>query len=168
MSVFRPKMYQKDIFKIDYQKLKKSGYKILILDLDNTLGSVKDEVCQEEVATFLKKLKKDFIIYVASNNHKNRVKKFCDPINCKYISSSLKPTRFGILKIKKQEKFDYQEMVIIGDQILTDILLGNRLGMLTILVDPVLDFDLKVTRLNRKIETILKKKYKIKRGSYYD
>ena len=58
-------------------------------------------------------------------------------------------------------------MVIIGDQLLTDILVGNRKGLLTILVDQIDSYDLRKTRINRKIEKIIKKKYNMKKGEYY-
>ena len=44
------------------------------------------------------------------------------------------------------------EVVVIGDQLLTDVLGGNRVGLHTILVVPVAQTDGLVTRFNRKIE----------------
>ena len=63
-------------------------------------------------------------------------------------------------------------MCIIGDQIVTDILAGNRYKIKTILVDPLGEKDLKITGLNRKIEAIIVKRYEKKgifeRGEYYE
>ena len=58
-------------------------------------------------------------------------------------------------------------MAIIGDQMLTDIFLGNRFGLMTILVSQKDKYDLANTRINRKIEKIIKQKYKFKNGEYY-
>ena len=149
MEIFKPKMYQKDLFDIDYNKLKKKGYKLLIFDLDNTLASPKDLVCPRKVKEFLTKLMTNFIVVVSSNSRKKRVSKFLEKTSIDYVYFSLKPTLRCIRKIHKKYKIDYQNMVIIGDQVMTDIITGNRKGLLTILVDPLTE-DLKITSLNRK------------------
>ena len=62
-------------------------------------------------------------------------------------------------------------MCMIGDQIVTDVLAGNRFRIMTVLVDPLGDADLKITGLNRKIEAKIIKKYTkagiFERGKYY-
>ena len=55
------------------------------------------------------------------------------------------------------------EVVVIGDQLLTDVLGGNRVGLHTILVVPVAQTDGLVTRFNRKIERRIMKIYEEKR-----
>ncbi len=167
MSLFVPKEYQKDIFSIDYNKLKEEGYKIIIFDLDNTIGKVKDKVCDIKTSKFLNKLNEDFIIIVASNSLKSRVLSFSEPLECGKFYFSLKPLSFVLKKIKKKYNINYKKMVIVGDQLLTDILLGNRFNLHTILVDQKDPYDLKKTRLNRKIEKLIKKKYNIRKGEYY-
>ena len=60
---------------------------------------------------------------------------------------------------------------MIGDQIVTDILSGNKFKIMTILVDPLGKKDLKITGLNRAIETKIIKYYNkrglFERGKYY-
>ena len=46
--------------------------------------------------------------------------------------------------------------------------LGNRKKLLTILVDPILNYDLKITGFNRLVEKILNKKNGIIKGQYYE
>ena len=41
MNIFYPDIYAKNIFEIDYEKLKNKGIKCLVFDLDNTLVPVK-------------------------------------------------------------------------------------------------------------------------------
>ena len=63
-------------------------------------------------------------------------------------------------------------MVMIGDQVVTDVLAGKRFHIKTILVDPLGKADLKITGLNRFIENIILKRYSKKgvfeRGKYYE
>ena len=168
MKIFIPKMYQKDIFSINYEKLNSLGYKLIIFDLDNTIGSIKEEKCNRKTTDFINDLINDFKVVVASNSYKERVKNFCKDLKCDYFYLSLKPTLRSIRKIKKKYRVSYKEMVIIGDQIMTDIFVGNRKGLLTILVDPIKNIDFKITKFNRKLESIINKKNKVVRGNYYE
>ena len=86
MKIFIPKMYQKDIFSINYENLKKLGYKLIIFDLDNTIGSIKEEKCSKKTSDFINNLINDFLVVVASNSYKERVKKFCQDLKCDYFS----------------------------------------------------------------------------------
>ncbi len=167
MNLFIPKMYEKDIFSINYKKLKMDGYKVIIFDLDNTIGKVKENICSSEVEKFLNELNQEFKVVIASNSRKKRVNSFCKNLKCDTFSFSLKPSLKSIRKIKRKYNINYSKMVIVGDQILTDILGGNRKSLLTILVDQMDPYDLKKTRINRKIENLIKRKYKIKKGEYY-
>ena len=149
MGIFRPTMYRKDIFDIDYEKLKKKGIKCLVFDLDNTLGLLDHERCPLKTKKLIKRLQKDFLIFIASNNN----------------------TR-GLRKIQKDYHVKKKEMVMIGDQIVTDVLAGKRFHIMTILVDPLGKKDLKITGLNRYWEDKIIRRYEkrgeFKRGSYYD
>ena len=167
MSLFIPKIYVKDIYSIDYKKLINDGYKLIIFDLDNTIGNIKEKICDKKTTDFLNNLNKDIKIIIASNSQKNRVEEFCQKIECDKYHFSLKPTSKILLKIKRKYNIDYDKIVIVGDQLLTDMFLGNRKGLLTILVDQKDFKDLKITQFNRKIENIIKKKYKLKKGEYY-
>ena len=63
-------------------------------------------------------------------------------------------------------------MVMIGDQIVTDIISGTNFKIKTILVDPLGVKDLKITNLNRKIESFIINRYRkrgiFERGKYYE
>ena len=165
---FIPKMYVKDIFSIDYNKLKDLGYKLIIFDLDNTIGSIKETKCRKETSLFLNSLMKDFKVIVASNSGKGRVSNFLKDVKCDYYYLSLKPTLRILRKVKKKYKIEYNKIVVVGDQIVTDIFFGNRKNVLTILVDPIKNIDFKVTTFNRKLERFINKKNNIKRGNYYE
>ncbi len=167
MKIFIPKMYQKNIFTINYNKLKQLGIEVLIFDLDNTLGRINETVINEETSNFLNNLATNFKIVIASNSKKKRVSKFCSNLNIPYYTFSLKPTKKSFIKIKNYYNLNYNKMAIIGDQILTDIFGGNKLGIYTILVDP-LDIDFKVSKINRLIEQKINLKNGIIRGNYYE
>ena len=171
MSLFRPDMYKKNIFEIDYKKLKKDGIKCLIFDLDNTLGLIEHEKCPEETRKLIKELEKDFLIFISSNNTQQRIDPYLEDLGIKGVAWSLKPSTRSLRKIRKNEKLKKDEMVMIGDQIVTDILAGKRYKIKTILVDPLGKKDLKITGLNRLIENKIVKYYEkrdlFEIGKYY-
>lgn len=167
MKLYKPKWYQKSIYDIDYHKLKEKGIKYLIFDLDNTLGKIDEEECSLKAKDFLDKLKTDFTILIVSNNSKNRVLKFCKGLTDDVLYLALKPTSKTFGFIRKYTK-NMQEVCMIGDQIVTDIITGNRFKMMTILVDPIENKDMKITSLNRFIERRLISKLKLKKGEYYE
>lgn len=171
MSLFKPDMYKKNIFEIDYKKLKKDGIKCLIFDLDNTLGLIEHEKCPDETRKLIKELEKDFLIFISSNNTQQRIDPYLEDLGIKGVAWSLKPSTRSLRKIRKNEKLKKDEMVMIGDQIVTDILAGKRYKIKTILVDPLGKKDLKITGLNRLIENKIVKYYEkrdlFERGKYY-
>lgn len=172
MNKFKPTIYKKSIFEIDYQVLKEKGITCLIFDLDNTLGLIDDKRCPLKVKRLIKDLKKDFLVLINSNNTKRRLTPYLKDLSVGGLSFGLKPSTRNLRKIKKMYNLKKKEMVMIGDQLVTDILSGNRFKIMTILVDPLGKKDLKITGLNRKIENLIIKKYNknglFERGKYYE
>lgn len=170
--LFLPTKYVSDIYHIPYKKLKKEGIKYLLFDLDNTLRYIIESTPSKKVKELLGKLKKDFTILIVSNNYKREVERYASELEIDFISFALKPTRRAIRKIKRKYDCKSFEMALIGDQLVTDILGGNREGVQTILVDPISKEDLKITSVNRKIENYIFKKYqtlgKLEKGKYYE
>ncbi len=168
MSKFRPKVYYKSVFDVNYDKLKEKNIKVLIFDLDNTIITVDKEVPSDKVVELFKKLSSDFKIFIASNNKKERVRRIGKHMNVHAFYSVVKPSK----KLRKLllNKYDVKmnEVAIIGDQVVTDIFMGNRLHMYTVLVDPLGEKDLKVTYFNRWLENKIIKIIKLKRGDYYE
>ncbi len=172
MALFKPDMYKKNIFEINYEKLKKNGIKCLVFDLDNTLGLIDEKNCPKDVKKLLKKLKKDFTIFISSNNTYERIVPYIEDLEIEGESFSLKPLPKGLIRIRKRVGCSKNEMVMIGDQIVTDMLSGKLYGIMTILVDPLGVKDLKITGLNRKIEGAIVKRYEkrgiFRKGKHYE
>lgn len=172
MKLFKPTMYQKTIHDINYQKLKDQGITCLIFDLDNTLGLISNKNCPKETVQLIKKLKKDFLILISSNNTSRRLRPYLEELEIDGVAWSMKPSIKGLVYAKRKHHLKKKEMCIIGDQVVTDILAGNRFHIKTVLVDPLGKKDLKITELNRLIESLILKKYQkrgvFERGKYYE
>ena len=172
MHKFKPTMYRKNIFEIDYKKLKELGITCLVFDLDNTLGLISEKECPRKTKKLIKELQEDFLVLISSNNTGERLKPYLEDLGIGGVAWSMKPSTRGLRKIKKDYKLKKKEMVMIGDQMGTDIFAGNRFRIMTILVDPLGEKDLKITGLNRKIESAIIKHYVkrnvFERGRYYE
>ena len=172
MGIFKPSIYQKTIFDINYKQLKQEGIRCLIFDLDNTLGLISHKTCPDEAKELIKQLQKDFTVLICSNNTRRRLKPYLEELGIDGIAWSMKPSIKGLVQIKLKYHFYKKEMCIIGDQIITDILAGKRFHIKTILVDPLGEKDLRITGLNRSLEKKIIARYDKKgifeRGKYYE
>jgi hypothetical protein len=170
MALFLPNVYQESIYDIDYKTLKDKGIKCLVFDLDNTLGLIRNRKCPKEAIELINRLQKDFIVEICSNNTTKRLKPYLDELNITGTSWSMKPFTYALKKIQKKNHLTKKEMCIIGDQLITDVLAGNRYHIQTVLVNP-LGTDHKVTGITRLIENIIihnyQKKGLFERGKYY-
>lgn len=165
---FFPKMYQENIYQIPYAQLKKQGIQCLIFDFDNTLVPSTKKEWNENLMTLMESLEeKEFIVLILSNNFKRRFTEFQKECHVRIITSAYKPLTFKYKKIMKEYHLKAEQMAMIGDQMMTDMLGANQLGIYTILVDPLEKCDLKVTSVNRKLEKVIKKKYQFEEGKYY-
>ncbi len=71
----------------------------------------------------------------------------------------MKPLKVKLSRILKQ--YDRSQVVMIGDQLMTDVLVAKRLGLYMILVEPVhLHSDESSTKLNRQLEKLVVKRLK--------
>ena len=69
----------------------------------------------------------------------------------------------GFLKIRNTLNIKEENIAVVGDQIFTDVIGGNRCKMFTILVDPVDKKDYWYTAWKRPLENVFKKKLKKRR-----
>lgn len=172
MNSFYPDIYAKDIYKIDYKKLKENGIKCLIFDLDNTLVSIyakRPTRKIKELFAYLDDL--SFKIIIMSNSGKKRVTPFKEELNVDSAYSSCKPLKKKYKVIKQKYGYKDSEIACIGDQILTDIWGANKMNFTSIFVDKINEEDFVWTKLNRFIERKIlnsfEKKGSFKRGNYY-
>ncbi len=172
MDLFIPDIYQKSIYDINYNKLKKQGIKCLLFDLDNTLIPVNVYIPTKKVKELFSRLEKDFKIIIISNSGKKRLIPFKEGLNVDVAYSSHKPFKKKYLKIMDIYNFKYHEIAAIGDQLLTDIFGANRIGITSILINPIGDYEKACTKINRFLESFIYRKLKRKglfqKGDYYE
>mgnify|MGYP002441083472 CR=1 FL=1 len=155
-----PDDYVSSIFDIDYNKLYSNGKRLILTDLDNTLISYKATEPTDELYKWKSELEgMGFEIIIVSNSGKKRVKHFANMLGIKYVNLSTKPLKRGFKKASKELNLPYNELAIIGDQIFTDIIGGNRCKMYTILVEPISTREMYITAIKRGFENKIIKQY---------
>lgn len=150
---FLPNEHVKSVFDIHPAALKQQGIKGIITDLDNTLVAWDVKDATKEVIQWFEQMKEQEIkIMIISNNKRERVKIFSEPLDTPFVFSARKPLSRAFKTAAQQMELKKEDIVVIGDQLLTDVLGGNSAGFYTILVLPIKQTDGKITQFNRKIE----------------
>lgn len=163
-----PDYYYQSIFEIPYQTLNKQGISTLFFDLDNTIISYDEDHLSESQITFLKELSKTFKIVVLSNSGYKRVSQALKDTDFDYIYHAVKPLKFGLRKALKINQSSKDEVMLIGDQIMTDVYGAHRIGIKVSLIKSVKrKSDRKITQFNRKIEKHILKKISKKYPKLY-
>jgi HAD superfamily phosphatase (TIGR01668 family) len=79
----------------------------------------------------------DILLCVVSNSKKDRVKIFCQKYGIPVITHANKPFSKGIVQCLQKFDVKPRQAAIVGDQIFTDTLGGNCVGLTTILVKAI-------------------------------
>ena len=123
------------IYKISQSELQKKGINSLLLDVDGTLVNRKSNMIPKAVKNWIIESKKLFSLYIISNNpSKKRIARIAKELNLKYKYNASKPRKKVTLYAIKEIGIDPRNIAIIGDRIFTDIIVGNRCNIKTILV----------------------------------
>ncbi len=127
--------------------------------------SGKKPVLTNDIKNWINYSKKYFHTYLFSNNpSKTRINLIANQLELEFTFSGGKPCTRKLKKVLDKIPYSSNEIAIIGDRIFTDILVGNRLGMYTILVDSVDYYGNRVERNN--IQSIEKYFAKIISGDF--
>ena len=117
--------------------------------MDGTLTTGKKPIISSDIKNWINDSEKYFYTYLFSNNpSKKRIKLIADQLDLDFTYSGGKPSIKKLKKILDKIPYSSNEIAIIGDRVFTDILVGNRLGMYTILVDSVDYYGEKIEKNN--------------------
>jgi HAD superfamily phosphatase (TIGR01668 family) len=156
MSRLIPDLFVESVYEIDLQALRARGVRGIITDLDNTLVGWDEPDATPKLMQWLDDVRDEYGIKVCivSNNNNQRVESFARPLNIPFIAKARKPRNLPFVRALEVLGTKVEETVVIGDQIFTDVLGGNRMGMYTILVSPVAEKEWFGTKFMRLMERI--------------
>lgn len=131
MTFFQPDKHFEKFEDVSPELLKKSGVKLLLCDLDNTLRLHSEKEPADELAAWIKACKKAGvkIVIISNNGRKKMMQKFCEPINvpCKWWA--MKPMSRKLTEAMAEYGFAPSETVMLGDKLSTDVLAAHFAGI---------------------------------------
>lgn len=127
----------------------------MIIDLDNTLVAWGAEEIPYRLKEWVGALKNDsFRLCLVSNAKVSRARQMGEDLGLPVVAPALKPTHKPFKRGLQSLGLPAEEVAVVGDQIFTDVLGGNRMGLYTILVDPISQREFIGTRFVRRIEKL--------------
>lgn len=153
---FHPDFRYPSVYSVPTDFFAVHGIKFVLLDIDNTLVSYTRTHADDNARAFLAHLTDCGIKYAfVSNNHKERVQTFAEEFGAVFINDACKPLLFGIKKAMRILGADKAHTLLIGDQVFTDVWVGKRVGVRTILVEPIEAKETPFFGIKRKLEKIV-------------
>ncbi|MBO5909716.1 MAG: YqeG family HAD IIIA-type phosphatase [Clostridia bacterium] len=160
--LLKPEIKLRGITDITVELLIENNIKALLLDIDNTMSTHHGTILTDGLLEWIKYMQDNGIkLMVLSNSKRFRVEPFAARIGLPFISSGCKPLPMGYLRGVKALGEKRKNTAIVGDQIFTDVLGGNVVGVKTILLTPIKPEDGWSFKLRRKLEKKLYKKYNL-------
>ncbi|MFS8524810.1 MAG: YqeG family HAD IIIA-type phosphatase [Limnochordales bacterium] len=148
-----PDAVYESLFAVDLDDLKARGIRGLIVDLDNTLIEYGNPHATEEARRWVEDaLGRGFKICLTSNARSRRVRHFAREFNIPAIANAAKPIGRAFRRAMRLLGTRPDETAVIGDQVFTDVLGGNRMNTFTVLVNPLSAKELGATRMMRRLE----------------
>ena len=132
---FFPTLMTESLTNLTPRFLQRIGVRLLMMDFDNTIVPYTTNIPTEKMEAWLRMMvQSDIQLCVVSNSKRDRVRVFCGKYGIPVITHAKKPGTRGIEECLAKFGVDRKNAAIVGDQIFTDTLGGNRAGVATILV----------------------------------
>lgn len=155
MNLLRPDYIAQSLQEINLNILRQNGIRGIILDLDNTIIAWDSPSMRPEIVDWIKDLlQQRYRICLLSNNMTQRVKHIADTLGVPYVPRACKPSKAGFRQAIAVLQLKPPEIAVVGDQLFTDVLGGNRLGLFTVWVAPLSANEFIGTKITRKIEKL--------------
>lgn len=156
IKLLYPRIYVDSLFDIPLDDLRQQKTCAFIMDLDNTITEWNSDELGAEVLEWFTLIKAEgFRACILSNNSEKRIKGVADQLDIPFLSRAVKPRRAAFRRAVEIMGVHPDQTAVVGDQIFTDILGGNRAGLFTILVKPLARKEFIGTKINRALEKLI-------------
>jgi len=152
-KLFCPQLSVTSLYDIDMEMLQHRGIKGIIFDVDNTIIPWDSQAMSSEIIQWLNNvLATGFKICLVSNNMDKRVREIAEIFNIPFVARAYKPAKSGFRQAIRAMCLAENQVAVVGDQLFTDILGGNSLGLFTIWTTPLSTKEFIGTRITRRLE----------------
>ena len=124
---------------LDPKALRARGITLVLADLDNTLARYGERGPSPRLRAWAAEVEgRGIRLFVLSNSRKaTRADRFSTELGIPYLKHAGKPKKGGFQRAMAMNGVTPDQCAIVGDQIFTDILGGNRSRVFSILVHPL-------------------------------
>ena len=123
---------------IDPQALWRKGIRGLVLDVDRTLAPRRQLILPPPVRQWIEQVRPRFKLHLLSNNpSRKRIMWVAGQLDLPYCLAARKPSRGTLRQVLKTINLPPARVAMVGDRLFTDVLAGNRMGMMSLLVQPI-------------------------------
>ena len=158
---FIPYAHSQSIYEIEMDFYKRNGIKTLFMDLDNTLDSYRAREPKPQTIEYVSELKKnDITPIIISNNKAKRVSGYANLLGVEFLSSARKPFSRRIKAEIARRNLKKDEVMLVGDQLMTDVLAAKGAGIKVVLTEKLVKEDQWTTHINRLIDRPIRKYHK--------
>ena len=114
----------------------------LVLDVDDTIVPIGIGIVPPELILWIQQIEAVVPVWLVTNNpNQVRIGAIADSLSLPYFLSAGKPSRRKLRQAIAAMKMEPARVAMVGDRIFTDVLAGNRMGMFTILIEPIVSAD---------------------------
>ena len=153
MKKFIPNYYINSIFDLDVSFLLKHQKKCVFCDLDNTLDQYDVLNPSQRVIDLKNNLESNGIeLIIISNNKAKNKQIYAQRLGVKSLFSTRKPFKKRINNFIESLPYEKREIILVGDQLLTDVLCGKNANIEVMLTEPISKKDQWTTRFNRLLD----------------
>jgi HAD superfamily phosphatase (TIGR01668 family) len=154
---FTPAHAVNSLEEVDLEALWARGKRLILLDVDNTLVAWKQENFSQEVIDWLERAKAlGFHLCILSNTRRvARLMRIKERLGVDTVRGRFKPSRAMYRLALIKYKCRPEQAIMLGDQMMTDVLGANRAHIEAIWVRQMGHHEFGPTKINRFIERLL-------------
>jgi uncharacterized protein len=134
------------------------GVRGLLIDIDNTITRWEQRIVHPGELAWLRNVASHGLnVRLLSNGLQAKLTAVELQTGVKHVSGRpVKPLPAAFQRGLRELKLEPAQVMMIGDSVITDVAVANRLGLWTCLIEPMSDVDFPGSKLHRLLEKVLR------------